>query len=213
MQQILVYSDSLSWGLIPGTRKRLEFHERWPGVLENELIEKGVQARIVENCLNGRRTAWEDPFKQGRNGLQGIEQVIEMHSPLSLVIVMLGTNDFQSMHPYNAWHASQGMAAIIAAIRGAPLEPDMPIPPIMVISQPPIESPKGSMAEKFKGGETKCIGLAKAYRDLAEELDCRFFEAGEVVSTSEIDGVHLDKGQHLILGKALAEKVQGFFLT
>lgn len=42
MQQILVYSDSLSWGLIPGTRKRLEFHERWPGVLENELIEKGV---------------------------------------------------------------------------------------------------------------------------------------------------------------------------
>ena len=34
MKQILVYGDSLSWGIVPGTRHRLPFAERWPGILE-----------------------------------------------------------------------------------------------------------------------------------------------------------------------------------
>jgi len=37
MKQILVYSDSLTWGIIPLTRKRLSFDDRWPGVMENAL--------------------------------------------------------------------------------------------------------------------------------------------------------------------------------
>ncbi len=68
MKQILVYSDSLTWGIIPSTRKRLDFNDRWPGVLENKLNEKERMFRVIENCLNGRRTVWNDPFKPGRNG-------------------------------------------------------------------------------------------------------------------------------------------------
>jgi uncharacterized membrane protein (DUF485 family) len=30
--QILVYGDSLTWGIVPGTRERLRFAARWPGV-------------------------------------------------------------------------------------------------------------------------------------------------------------------------------------
>lgn len=81
MKQLLIYADSLSWGIIPGTRERLPFDDRWPGVLENTIIASGVRARVIEDCLNSRRTAWNDPFKPGRNGLAGIGQVIEKHSP------------------------------------------------------------------------------------------------------------------------------------
>ena len=63
MSQILVYGDSLSWGLIPGTRGRLAFDARWPGVLEAGLHQRGRRERIVEDCVNGRRTVWDDPFK------------------------------------------------------------------------------------------------------------------------------------------------------
>src|SRR5947207_1726959 len=93
MDHILIYGDSLTWGIIPGTRQRLVFERRWPRVLERELIQLGSDARVIEDCLNGRRTVWDDPFKPGRNGLLGLEQRIEVNSPLSLVIVMLGTND------------------------------------------------------------------------------------------------------------------------
>ena len=136
MKHILVYGDSLSWGIVPGTRRRLLFSQRWPGILENELVRDGLSVRVIEDCLNGRRTVWDDPFKAGRNGLAGIEQRIEVHSPLALVILMLGTNDFQSVHQHNASHSAQGIASLVRAIRRAPIEPDMPVPPILIIAPP-----------------------------------------------------------------------------
>lgn len=211
MRTILVYSDSLTWGIIPNTRQRLPFNQRWPGVMELALHAQGSPCRVIEDCLNGRRTVFEDPYKPGRNGLQGLAQRIEIHSPLDLVILMLGTNDFQSMHPHNAWHAAQGIATLIQAIRTAPLEPGMPVPPILVVAPPAIRQPQGqidaSVAAKFSGGVDKCQGLAEAYQAVCIQLGCAFFDAGSVVTASKVDGVHLDVDQHLILGQALASMV------
>jgi lysophospholipase L1-like esterase len=208
LKQILVYADSLSWGLIPTTRQRLSFASRWPGVLENELMVRGRRVRVIEDCLNGRRTVWEDPFKPGRNGLEGLQQRIEINSPLALVIVMLGTNDFQSTLSNNAWHSAQGLAQIIASIRRAPIEPGMPVPPVFVVAPPPIGTPAGSIAPKFEGGDVKCRGMADAYRAVAGEMGCGFFDAGSVISSSPRDGVHLEEAQHAILGRALAGSVE-----
>ena len=213
MQFIFVYSDSLTWGIIPDTRKRLPFDARWPGVMENRLNLEDRRVRVIEDCLNGRRTVWDDPYKPGRKGLDGLAQRIETHSPLSLVILMLGTNDFQSMHAHNAYHSAQGIAALINAIRQAPVEPGMPIPPVLVVAPPPVEKPKGIIAAKFAGGGSSNQGLAEAYRDISSELDCAFFDAGTVTTTSRIDGVHLDEDQHLILGEALTNVVRALLDT
>lgn len=207
MQHLLVYADSLSWGIVPGTRQRLPFDARWPGVMENALTAQGRRVRVVEDCLNGRRTVWDDPFKAGRNGLLGLAQRIEIHSPLSLVVLMLGNNDFQSMHPYNAWHASQGVATLVNAIRNAPIEPGMPVPPILVVAPPPIRTPAGPLAPKFEGGDAKCVGLPEALQKTCSELGCAFFDAGTVATASVVDGVHLDADQHLRLGEAMAAVV------
>jgi lysophospholipase L1-like esterase len=199
-----VYGDSLTWGIVPNTRHRLPFNERWPGVLENELNELGHNVRLIEDCLNGRRTVWEDPFKPGRNGLAGLGQRMEMHSPLALVILMLGTNDFQFSHPYNnAWSAAQGIAALVNEIRKAPIEPGMPVPPVLVVCPPPISSPQGVLADKFSGAEGRCAGLADAYRAISSDLGCHFFDAASVTTSSRVDGIHLDAEQHLALGSAL----------
>jgi len=207
MQQILVYSDSLTWGIIPDTRRRLAFEARWPGVMEAALRQAGRSVRVIEDCLNGRRTAFEDPYKPGRNGLLGLEQRIEIHSPLALVILMLGTNDFQSMHPHNAWHSAQGMAALVDAVRRAPVEPGMPIPEILIVAPPAIQKPKGPIAAKFKGAQEKSAGLDAAYQQVARDRGCHFLDAGRVTASSAVDGVHLDADQHVELGRALAVAV------
>ena len=209
MRQILVYSDSLTWGIIPLTRQRFPFDQRWPGVMEISLNQSGRNVRVIEDCLNGRRTVWEDPFRPGRNGLTGLQQRIEVNSPLDLVILLLGTNDFQSMHDFNVWHSSQGIATLVNAIRTAPIEPGMPVPPVLVVAPPALQEPKGPIAPKFLGGEKKCLDLASAYRKVCEELGCHFFDAGSVTTTSLVDGVHLDADQHIRLGKAIAEVVAG----
>ena len=210
MQDILVYADSLSWGIIPLTRRRLPFAARWPGIMEASLRARGHDVRVHEDCLNGRRTVWEDPYKPGRNGLQGLAQQVEIHSPLALVILMLGTNDFQSMHPHNAWLSGQGMAALVDAIRQAPIEPGMPVPAVLVAAPPPIRTPKGPIANKFAGGEDKCLGLAEAYSEVAGNLDCAFFDAASVTTSSRVDGVHLDADQHATLGDAMAKAASPF---
>jgi lysophospholipase L1-like esterase len=189
------------------TRRRLPFEARWPGVMEFALTQSAGPVRVIEDCLNGRRTVWDDPYKPGRNGLVGLAQRIEIHSPLALVMLMLGTNDFQSMHPHTAWHAAQGMAALVNAIRQAPIEPGMPVPAILVIAPPPVQFPRGPTAPKFADAAGKSAGLAAAYQEMAASSDCHFFDAGTVTGASVVDGIHLDADQHLLLGKALAAYV------
>jgi lysophospholipase L1-like esterase len=207
MQQILVYADSLTWGIVPGTRQRFPFDTRWPGVVELRLRAAGKDVRVIENCLNGRRTVFDDPYKAGRNGLLGLAQQIEINSPLALLILMLGTNDFQSMHPHNAWHAAQGIATLVGAIRQAPIEPGMPVPPILIVAPPRIIQPKGNVLGKFQGAELKCPGLTEAIREVAQSLDCDFFDANSVTPASRVDGIHLDADQHITLGEALADYI------
>jgi lysophospholipase L1-like esterase len=208
MLHILVYGDSLSWGIIPNTRRRLSFPERWPGVMERALVDAGLQVRVIEDCLNGRRTAWDDPFKPGRNALEGVEQRMEVNSPLALVILMLGANDFQSVHQNSAWHSGQGLAAVIRAMRRAPIEPGMPVPPILVVAPPPTTTPVGKpIWEKFEGAPARSERAAEAYAAIAAEMECQFFDAGRVVSTSPHDGIHLDADQHRKLGEALSSVV------
>jgi hypothetical protein len=55
MQDILIYGDSPTWGIIPMTRNRFAFSERWPGMMENELNAAGRRVRVIEDCLNDHR--------------------------------------------------------------------------------------------------------------------------------------------------------------
>ena len=81
----------------------------------------------------------------------------------------------------------------------------MPVPPVLVAAPPPIRTPKGPIAGKFVGGDEKCAGLAEAYREVADSLDCAFFDAATVTTSSQVDGVHLDADQHAALGEAMAK--------
>ena len=213
MNNCLVYADSLSWGLIPGTRARLPFDQRWPGVLELGLQAQGKAVRVIEDCLNGRRTVWDDPFKPGRRGLGDVAQRIEVNSPLALVMVMLGTNDFQASHNNSALLSAQGVATVVTAIRQAPIEPGMPVPPILLIAPPPITQPLGLIAAKFEGAQHRCVGFSQALKDVATALGCHFFDAGAVVTASALDGVHLDASAHQTLGQALQPVVASLLKT
>ena len=134
-------------------------------------------------------------------------------SPLKLVILMLGINDFQCTHDNNAWLSAQGTAKLIQIIRQAPIEPGMPVPDIMVVAPPPIIQPKGVIASKFEGAEKRCVGLASELKKIASDHATHYFNAGSITKASAIDGIHLDEHQHQhqhqhqLLGKAIAHEV------
>jgi len=91
---------------------------------------------------------------------------------------MLGTNDFQACHQIDAFHSAQGLSAIVRAIRAAPIEPGMPVPPIMIVSPPVIQAPKGAIAAKFSiDVVARCKGLPTAQRQIATEEVCAYFDS------------------------------------
>jgi lysophospholipase L1-like esterase len=170
------------------------------------MIKRGKH-RLLESTRAGPRTAWPDPFKNGRDGSQGLSELIETCSPLKLVILMLGTNDYQCTHDNNAWMSAQGTAKLAQIIRQSPIEPGMPAPEIMIVVPPKIIEPKGVIANKFQGAETRCVDQSIELKKIAEALSTMFFETASVTDASTVDGIHLDEDQHRLLGEAISRDV------
>lgn len=206
---ILIYGDSMSWGIIPGSRNRLPFSKRWPGVLQASL---GDDYRIIEECLNGRTTKFEDVNRPARNGLEHIQMIMESHSPIDMVIVMLGINDFQDVIAATAKESALGLGALIAKIKTLAPEPMQQPAKILAVVPPEIQQPLEAMAGKFAGfrrGE----GSEAEYLNVLNEAGVDILQASHIVSLSKFDGIHLDEAEHMMLGKAVADKIVAYLNT
>ena len=209
MRNVLCYGDSNTWGFDPATKQRFGHEVRWPGVLQHEL---GDGWRVIEEGLNGRTTAWTDPIVEYRNGKHLLMPTLDSHKPLDLVIVMLGTNDCKLKFSAPSCEIAKGMSALveIAQKSGTGVAEG---PPEVLIVSPPLIANLTEFAEIFEGAEKKSERLPEFYRAVAAERKCHFFEAGSVIRTSPLDGVHFDAAEHKRLGVAMAEQVRRAFQT
>ena len=62
----------------------------------------------------------------------------------------------------------------------------------------------GCLAEIFEGGAVKSQRFAEAYAAVAKRHGCAFLDAGAVIVSSPLDGVHFDAEEHGKLGRAVA---------
>ncbi len=201
---VLCYGDSVSWGIVPGTRQRHSFETRWPGIVQNAL---GSRVRIIEECLNGRTTAWNDPFRPGRNGRESLLPILQSHAPIDLVILFLGTNDVQALYGVTAYESSLGANALVDVIQTSRIEP-MTVAPQVLLVAPPRAHPCGTMEEKFRNAEEKSQAFSHWYQRVATERGCFFLDAGAVLEPSAVDGVHLDALQHAQFAQAVLPVLQ-----
>jgi len=66
----------------------------------------------------------------------------------------------------------------------------------------------GCLADMFAGGAAKSQALAAQYKAVAARLGAEFLDAGSVITSSKIDGIHFDQPEHLKLGMAVAAMVK-----
>ena len=204
---VMCFGDSNTWGFPPGCNgERYDRHTRWPGVLQLEL---GEDYHVIEEGLCGRNTVWEDPVEGGKNGLEQLDPLILSHMPLDLLIIMLGTNDFKNRFSVSAQDISWSIGRLVKIARnsGHPLIGDAP--EVLVICPPPLadlsQSPFKGILE---GAEEKSRQLPSVLKTFCEENEIRMFNAGDVVSSSPLDGVHWAPEEHRNLGVAVAVEVQ-----
>lgn len=207
MRTILCYGDSNTWGCIPLTGDRYPENIRWPGVLRKEL---GQDYQVIEEGLNGRTTVWEDPLSGGyRNGKEYLIPCLESHRPLDLVIIMLGTNDLKACFSLTAYDIAAGAAVLVDLVLKSGTGQDGHPPNVLLIAPPPVhENSEVVFAEAFKGAREKSLRLGAEFHQVASERGCLFLDAGKIVNSSQLDGIHLEAKEHRKLGTRIAELIR-----
>ncbi|WP_108398601.1 SGNH/GDSL hydrolase family protein [Devosia submarina] len=207
MKTILAFGDSLTWGADAQTGGRHAFEDRWPSVLEQQL---GGKARVIAEGLSGRTTSFDDHASLADlNAVRALPMLLATHTPLNLVIIMLGTNDLKAHICGTALGAALGMRRLAQIILHYPFGPNEPQPKIMLVAPPFISQPAQSLAlDHFAGAGPESRKLASLYREIAAIETCRFWDAGSVARTSPVDGVHLDAANTRAIGIGLVDKVR-----
>ena len=201
---VLCYGDSNTWGRDPRSRSRLPEESRWPTVLQREL---GAGVHVIAEGLNGRTTVWDDPIEEGRSGKAHLLPCLLSHHPLDVVILMLGTNDLKRRFSVSPFDVGRSVGLLLDKILASGTGPDGAAPGVLLICPPPLAK-LDEFAEMYEGGAEKSRRLAPFYLQHARERECRFLDAGEVIRSSDGDGLHLDPEEHHKLGLAVAAVVR-----
>lgn len=202
MKQILCFGDSNTWGLIPGTKDRFAWGERWTSLLQEKY---GSTVRIIEEGLCGRTTIFEDELRDGRKGIDTLKVLLESHAPLDEVIIMLGTNDCKSYYNVSASVIAKGAKRCIQLVRSmAPEARILLISPIQLGAKVYLtEYDREFNEESIKVS----INLKKEYQKVADIEEIDFLAASDFASPSEEDQEHLNKEGHVALACAIFDKL------
>ena len=90
--KILIYGDSNTWGDNFYTNKRIPTSKQWPIILKKKL---GRKYQILQEGLPGRLAGNEEIEKKYKNGMDTFMSTFKTCAPVDIVIISLGTNDFQ----------------------------------------------------------------------------------------------------------------------
>jgi lysophospholipase L1-like esterase len=205
MNVILCYGDSNTHGRDAVTQGRLERKVRWPGVLQRIL---GDDYYVIEEGLNGRTTVWDDPVRGmfKRNGSLYLLPCLESHSPIDLVILMLGTNDCKTRFCVTPYDIGESLGHLVEIIQKSNCGRNGQ-PRVLLLAPPPLGRLK-EYAETFSGGIEKSRELAKHYEGIARKYGCDFLDTSQVIRSSEVDGLHIDPQDHEKLAHTLADRAR-----
>jgi lysophospholipase L1-like esterase len=199
---ILCYGDSNTWGYIPGGHgQRLNKPDRWPSILNSAL---GSNYDVIENGVNGRTINLPEPEKPWRNGLNSLLATLHAHKPLDWVFILLGNNDLKPTHQQTSQMVATQLNTLVTHVKKSCCGHQNKAPAVLVIAPP---SP--NITGLAKNPEFS-VDMAEASRQLSEQLAKNAKAGGyhfltlPMLKTSPIDGIHINRQAHALLGHSVA---------
>lgn len=208
LKHIVCFGDSNTHGYRAEDMGRFDEETRWTARLCRLL---GPEYLVIEEGLSGRTTSFEDPVREGMCGLNYIVPCLQSHAPVSLLIVMLGTNDTKERFASTSACIGMGLKRLIDKARFTEDCWEGGSPNILIVTPKNIDpryenTPAG--LTMGAGCATKSEGLAKEYRRIARMTGCHYLDANEVVSqVNSIDYIHLTSQGHAELAAHLGKLI------
>jgi len=205
---ILAYGDSNTYGQKPDRSGRFDAATRWTGVMQAAL---GEQYYVIEEGLGGRTTDLEhpNPKKPSRNGLTYFKACLDSHSPLDIIVLMLGTNDFKTSYNRSVEEIADTLDIYITDIKASYDTSNATEPTILLVSPPHMNQDAPLFYESMPTpgiyddtSILKSQQLAAHLKQLAARHAISFFDAAAITQAGE-DGVHITANSHHELGHAI----------
>lgn len=207
-KRILCFGDSNTWGYMV-TGGRFDETVRWPMRLQALL---GDGYTVIEEGFNGRTCVFDDPIEGGfKSGLTYLPPCVMTHSPLDLVILMLGTNDQKKRFGMTAFTIGGGITALVKAARTYAMNAEGLPPKILIVCPPPVlDNVMQTRHAPIFGAESVEISreLPDELRRVAKLMRCEYLNAGDYAEVSRMDAVHMTQEGHLRLADAICGKVR-----
>lgn len=208
IRRIVCFGDSNTWGFNAQNEQRFPEGIRWTSLLANQL---GKDFQVVEEGLSGRTSVIDDDLFEGLNGLSYIHPCLMSHSPLELVIIMLGTNDTKARFNYTSFNIAQGIVRLAVKAKNTTTSFIGNQPQVLVIAPPPIGSSYidaevgKSMGE---GCDIKSAQLGEHLSELLESQNIHYLNIKGLVEMNTIDYMHLDEEGHKLLAQLVFNKIK-----
>lgn len=202
--KVLCYGDSNTWGQKPDKTGRYAADVRWTGRLQRLL---GDDYYIVEEGLGSRTTDLDYDRKPGRNGKTYLVPCLASHTPLDVVVLMLGTNDLKMEYSRSADDIAHALGGLVADVREYAKDKHGNPPQVILVSPILIDDTAPRFAEFYTGyydarAMQESHKLADAISDLAQQLGCEFVDAASVSAPGE-DGIHFSEDSEEPLAQSI----------
>ncbi len=207
MKQILCYGDSNTWGADPADdSRRFEWPVRWPGVLQRELGNEfhvvGGGPRRADDGL--RRSTASAPERQGP-----LAPALEMPCPARPGHPDAGDQRHQLRAHHGGGRPRTAPPSWLISSSAASWVRAAPRPKLLLVCPPPVGPFENNWRpELWAGADEKSRALPQEFARVAAALGVPWLDAGRVVTTSPLDGWHLEASQHELLGVAVAARVR-----
>lgn len=202
MKKILCYGDSNTYGFIPKTCGRYNKSERWSGILSELLPD----CEIIEEGMNNRTGFFKNPEGLKQSGGEYLSVYLQNHKDIDICIISLGTNDSQIFYSLDENSVREGLQNIIKTIQEINLRTEIIIIPPVKISTYILKSGFSMMFDK--DSIKKNHSTLPIFKQVANESGCEYFDLNEIVTPSEIDGLHYTKESHKLIAQHLAEFIK-----
>ncbi len=190
---------------------RFNEDERWTRRLQTAL---GEDYLVVEEGLSGRTTVFQDPLYEGLDALSYVYPCLKSHEFVSLLIIMLGTNDTKERFGVNPFAIGLGMKRLVQKAQtvdcwGPDGKPNILIMAPPVIGEGVLTSP---VADEMGTMGPSCVDKSRRvpaeFRRVAEETGCHFLDTNEIgAEFNQVDFMHLTRRGHATVAAKLAELV------
>jgi lysophospholipase L1-like esterase len=125
---------------------------------------------------------------------------------VDVVTIALGTNDLKTRFGMPPGDIAAGAGMLVDTVAKT-LAAVGQSAKVLLIAPPPILE-TGCLADMFAGGAAKSQVFAAHYKAMAARLGAAFLDAGSVIASSKIDGIHFDLPEHQKLGQAVTAAVK-----